>query len=139
VKKVLPLFWDSSALVSLLLKEKRSALVINLWEHHTEMYGWEWILLEVDAALIRRKAVPETFKFWRELQRSLRLLSFASADLRELRRMNMDVGLRAADAGHLFVFEQLSHRIPNLALVSFDREMVEAAYRLGLFVHSDCS
>ncbi len=139
MNQIPPLFWDSSALVSLLLKEKRSALVISLWEQHTEMYGWEWILLEVDAALIRRKALPEIFKIWRELQRGLRLLSLASADLRELRRMNMDIGLRAADAGHLFVFEQLSARVPNVTLVSFDKEMVEAAHRLGLSVHPDCS
>jgi hypothetical protein len=46
-------------------------------------------------------------------------------------------GLRAADAGHLFVMEHCAAGLENLVLVTFDSEMTKAAERRGLafFTH----
>jgi hypothetical protein len=48
-----------------------------------------------------------------------------------LRVFNRSLGLRAADAGHLYVFDQALRALPDLRLFTFDREMREAAQRLS--------
>ncbi|MCC5847286.1 MAG: type II toxin-antitoxin system VapC family toxin [Verrucomicrobia bacterium] len=126
------LFWDASALVPLMVEEGRSMEARDLWTQTTEAYAWEWVLVEVEASLIRRKACQETWQDWRQLLKKLRLFSLQTEDLGKLRFLNRGMGLRAADAGHLFMFHGLVHSFFNLELLSFDHEMVTAAQQLGL-------
>jgi len=42
------------------------------------------------------------------------------------------LGLRAADAAHLFLFDRLVIRLPELRLLTFDKEMAQAAHSLAL-------
>ena len=49
-----------------------------------------------------------------------------------LKTFNRGAGLRAADAGHLFVMERCAAGMENLVLVTFDSEMTKAAQRRGL-------
>lgn len=48
---------------------------------------------------------------------------------------NRAIGLRAADAGHLFVFDRLFSEIPQLVLLTLDTEMAVAARNLSLPLH----
>lgn len=48
---------------------------------------------------------------------------------------NRALGLRAADAGHLFVFDRLFSELPDLELLTLDAEMAAAARRIGLPLH----
>jgi hypothetical protein len=54
-----------------------------------------------------------------------------------LKTFNRGVGLRAADAGHLFVMEHCAACLEDLVLVTFDSEMTMSAQRRGLalFTH----
>ncbi|MCC5841809.1 MAG: type II toxin-antitoxin system VapC family toxin [Opitutales bacterium] len=132
------LFWDACALVPLLIKEVHSEEVQKVWRETGDAYAWEWVLVEVEACLIRRKASPEIWRDWRKMQRKLRLFALQPEDTGSLRLMNRSLGLRAADAGHLFIFNSLIHVFQDLQLISFDQEMVQAAQRLGLPIHSAC-
>jgi hypothetical protein len=55
-----------------------------------------------------------------------------------LRIMNRSLKLRAADAGHVFVFDRLVESIPDLTMVTFDQEMLQALDQLALPVHPCC-
>lgn len=52
--------------------------------------------------------------------------------LEHLRSFNRGVGLRAADAGHLYLMEQCLRGVPDLRLVTFDIEMRRAAAWRGI-------
>lgn len=133
------LFWDASALVPLLLEEANSRLVRELWSNTREAHAWDWVLVEVDAALIRRKAGSLIWQDWKKIQLELRMYSIQNEDLRNLRTLNRGMGLRAADAGHLFLYYSLVQRFFELELITFDREMIEAASRLRLPLHPACT
>jgi len=46
--------------------------------------------------------------------------------------------LRAADAGHLFVFDRLFTEFPSLVLLTLDKELALAARNIGLPLHQAC-
>ena len=52
--------------------------------------------------------------------------------------MNHQLGLRAGDAGHVHVFEGLAVDLPDLHMVTFDREIADAVLSLGLSLHPAC-
>ncbi len=54
--------------------------------------------------------------------------------LEHLKVFNRGVGLRAANAGHLYVMERCAANISELVLVCFDAEMVRAAEKRGILV-----
>lgn len=126
-------------MVPLLLEEERSAVVQDIWSTSAEAHAWEWVLVEVEAALVRRKANTDIWQDWRSIQTDLRLYSLPSEDLRNLRFFNRSLGLRAADVGHLFLYQNLVQRHFDIGLVTFDREMILAANRLGLPLHPACT
>lgn len=133
------LFWDASALVPLMVEEDRSSLAREIWSEASESHAWDWILVEVDAALIRRRADQDMWQDWRNVQAGLRLYALQSGDIRNLRLLNRSIGLRAADAGHLFLFHTLVQRYFDFELITFDREMAAAGRRLGLPLHPACT
>jgi hypothetical protein len=53
----------------------------------------------------------------------------------QLRAFNRPLKLRAADAGHLFVFDRALTALPGIELVTFDQELVQAAATLGVPCH----
>jgi hypothetical protein len=93
----------------------------------------------VDAALTRRRAGPSVWRNWRELESRLNWIALETEDYPSVRLMNRELGLRAADAGYVFLFERLSAHLDGLAMATFDREMAEAVQSLGLQVHPDCA
>lgn len=128
-------FWDASAVVPLLIPEAASSLARGIWNDADESWAWDWLRVEVDAALIRRKADAGAWGVWRSVESQLNWIQLPPSEHHTLRSMNRSLELRAADAGHVYLLEKLASVYPELCLVSFDREMVEAAGRLGLGVH----
>jgi hypothetical protein len=53
----------------------------------------------------------------------------------QLGAFNRALKLRAADAGHLFVFDRALTAVPGIVLVTFDPEIEQAAALLGLPCH----
>ncbi len=127
-------FWDTSAIVALLLQEPHTSAAQAAWMKSTRPWAWRWAVLETEAALSRRSAPPETWTQWATLLESLHLLDLEPDRWDTLRAFNRALRLRAADAAHLFVFERASTAIPGLQLVTFDQELTAAARRMGLAV-----
>ncbi len=125
-------FWDSSAVVALLLREPHTAAAQAAWAKSERIWCWQWLVLEVEAALGRRRAAPQTWSDWARVQSALRPLDLEPGAWDALRVFNRALRLRAADAAHLFVCERASQALPGLRFVCFDAEMNRAARNLGL-------
>lgn len=128
-------FFDTSAVVPLLLAEERSDAAFEYWTSRKEAWAWEWLLIETEAALVRQEADDTAWAAWRQICSSFTCCELTSARLAELRAFNRGLGLRAADAAHLFLFDRLVIRLPELRLLTFDREMARAARALALPLH----
>ncbi|MBU0679369.1 MAG: type II toxin-antitoxin system VapC family toxin [Verrucomicrobia bacterium] len=125
-------FFDTSAVVPLLLEEPLTADARGAWDECSEAWAWSWLRVEAEAALSRRKADAVAWRAWRSLSEGIQFVSLNADQLPTLCAFNRGIGLRAADAGHLFVCDRLMKHVPDLKLLTFDREMLEAATRLGL-------
>ena len=130
------LFFDTSAVVPILIKEPGSRMARAAFSSGEVLFAWKWMRVEAEAALVRRKADAVTWRNWRSLERSFTWLDFIDLEIPELCAFNRQLGLRAADAGHLFVFEKATAALPEIQLVTFDKEMAAAARLLGLSIHS---
>jgi len=126
------LFFDTSAIVPLLLKEPSSPLALQAWEQAEQRYAWRWLRVEAEAALHRRQAPPEAWRNWDRIVDALYWLELPDSLVEDCCRFNRIAGLRAADAGHLFVMDRLTRVMDDLRLVTFDHEMQVAATSLGL-------
>jgi predicted nucleic acid-binding protein len=127
-------FFDSSALVPLLIEERHTAKALRAWDAVDNAWAWEWAKVEVEAGLSRRRAAPQSWVQWRSLERQIRWVQAGVGMVDELRLFNRGLGLRAADAGHLLVFERAASAVGPFALVTFDEEMTAAALRLQMSI-----
>jgi predicted nucleic acid-binding protein len=128
-------FLDTSAVVPLVLNEPTSSVMHRYWTEFSQRWAWDWIVIEAEAALIRQKADPLAWRQWGKITQSLTLIELDSGDRNALRAFNRSIGLRAADAGHLFLFERLSRQLDGLQLLTFDRQMIDAACALRMDLH----
>jgi len=129
-------FFDTSAAIPLVLAETDSAAIRRAWPDFSECWAWSWLVVEAEAALIRQKANAEAWAEWSRVARSLTLVELNPSDHRALRAFNRGLGLRAADAGHLFLFNRLTQELDGLQLITFDREMSQAARDLVMPVYA---
>lgn len=129
-------FFDTSAVIPLLLKEPNSDLALNAWEQTEVAWAWRWMQIEAEAALARRNALPSQWRQWRELVPNINWLEMDRSNwAQQLCNFNRALKLRAADAGHLFMSERLISSIPSLVLVTFDKEMATAAKSLSITLY----
>lgn len=127
-------FWDTSAIVALLIQEPGTAAARDAWEKTTQPWAWRWMVIETEAALSLRSAPPSAWEQWKSALRTIRLLELRGDDFEALRAFNRGLRLRAADAAHLFVCERAASAIPGLHLVTLDEDMKATAQRIGLAV-----
>ena len=125
-------FFDTSAIVPLILREPHSEAARAAWDSAEECFAWKWLRVEAEAALVRRKASAQAWHLWRTIEGSMCWVEPEADWIESLRTFNRGVGLRAADAGHLFVMERCAAGLENLVLVTFDSEMTKAAETRGL-------
>ena len=124
-------FFDTSAIVPLILREPHSQAARTAWETAEECFAWKWLKVETEAALVRRKASAPAWQLWRTIEASISWGEPEGDWIEPLKTFNRGVGLRAADAGHLFVMEHCAAGLENLVLVTFDSEMTKAAQQRG--------
>jgi len=129
-------FFDTSAIVPLVLAETYSEAMRSSWPDFTERWAWSWLVVEAEAALVRQKADVDAWAGWSRVTRSLNLIELNPRDHPALRAFNRGLGLRAADAGHLFLFDRLAREIDDMQLVTLDREMSHAAKDLAMPLYS---
>ena len=129
----MPTYFDTSAIVPLLLVEPHSSVAREAWEASTgDCFAWRWLKVETEAALVRRKADAGVWSAWDRLESSLNWITLPDSEIEAVCRFNRNFGLRAADAGHLFIADRLSRSLHSLYLASLDKEMCEAAQELQL-------
>jgi len=126
------LFWDTSAVIPLIMREPNTAQAHRAHAAGRRALAWSWMRVEAEAALLRRRATSE---HWRELNKLLSAfiwLEMMPAEESALCRFNRPLGLRASDAGHLYVFSKAMAAISGIQLVTFDQEIQFAAATCSL-------
>lgn len=131
------LFWDTSAIVPLIFQEPHTASALRARAATHQAFAWNWMRVEAEAALLRRKVRPAEWKNLEKLFSVFIWLDLDSGDLSSLCRFNKPLGLRAMDSGHLFVFSKAHSADEALSLVTFDQEMRGAAEKRGFPVWKD--
>jgi len=126
------IYFDTSVIVPMIIRESHSSRALSLLKEADVLWAWRWLQVETEAAMNRRRARPESWQQWHRLARRIRWLDLEQGYYESLCAFNRSLGLRATDAGHLFVFDRTSRAIPTLILATFDDEMLVAAKRLGI-------
>lgn len=126
------LFFDTSAVVPLLIEEPHTQSALSAWAECTEAWAWNWMRVEAEAALARRRADSASWNNWRRIHDSFEFIDFGGEHLDALCAFNRSLALRAADAAHLYLFDRILHAVPDLQLITFDRDMRKSAGDLRL-------
>ena len=126
------LFFDTSAVVPLILEEPHSQKALEAWNNTTRVWAWRWLQVETEAALGRRRAGAKAWHQWRLISSAVTWLDLEPRMWPRLRAFNRPLRLRAADACHLYIFNDAASVVPDLKLVCFDKELNEAAKMLEL-------
>lgn len=127
-------FWDTSAVVPLLLHEAGTKLVAGAFDGADDHCAWRWMRVETEASLTRRCANAAAWMGWESLATEFTWVDIRVEDHPSLLAFNRKVGLRAADAAHLFCAMKVAQAVPEMVLVSLDEEMLGAARKLKLRV-----
>lgn len=131
-------FWDTSALLPLVLKEPMQEVSEEIWGKDQRHVAWNWLQVEAEAACHRQKVSPSQWDELHALFGDLGFLKLGDNDLPELLEFNRSAQLRSADAGHVFCFHRYLSISPDCVLVTYDKEMFLAAARMGVPVHPLC-
>jgi predicted nucleic acid-binding protein len=137
-------FWDSSALVPLLVKEKETRYCLKTLSDDQEMLVWCLSKVEVISALCRRlrdKAFGEE-EFQKAkghlndlIERAYEVQAIEKVRARALRLLEVHP-LRAADACQLAAVLVASQEDPHrLAMVCFDQNLKNAAVKEGFIMN----
>lgn len=136
-------FWDTSAIVPLVLNEPGSQAVRTLFEHDRDIYAWWGTRIECTSAIVRavrdQRLSGTEERFARRDQADLFATIREVAPSEDVRgraeRLLATHPLRAADALQLGAALVWSRERPvGLAFVSLDRRLREAASKEGFTV-----
>ena len=128
------LFWDTSAILALIFDEAHSARARQASSMATRSLAWNWLKAEAWSGLVRRKSERIDIEKLNSLLSAIEYLNLETSHMDELCFCNRNWRLRAADAGHLFCFQQASFVLPDLQLVCFDEEMACVARKEGFLL-----
>jgi uncharacterized protein len=136
-------YWDSSAVVPMVLEERTSDVVRSVLAEDPEIVTWAWTRVEVVGAVERKARRGE----WSRAERRLALERFERlsdswnevTDLLSVRTRALALlgrhELRAADAAQLAAAVLVAEQsLPGLAFVCLDARLAYAAEREGLLV-----
>ena len=129
-------FWDTSALVAVILQERHTPLSLKAREEGRRFLAWEWMQMEAYSALTRRKCGAWEFKSLKSLLEQFEFISLDSEDYPALGKIVHKHRLRSADAGHLYCLKQAKKLHASICFVCFDEELVKAAETEGIRVFS---
>lgn len=125
------LFWDTSAVIPLVFREPNSILAMEASGSSSQNYAWNWLKIEAHAALARRNATDAQTDHLRRLLDAILFIDIPPDKTNELCDINRKWKLRAADAAHLFCFQQAALVLPDLRFVCFDDEIRDVALKNG--------
>jgi hypothetical protein len=128
------LFWDTSAILAAVFQEAKSPLAREAAAATSCGYAWDWLKVEAECVLARRRAAPTQWAALAALLAPFRFNPVVAGDLPAICVKNREWRLRAADAGHLYCFMRIASVIPGVQLVTFDDEMLAVARRLKFAV-----
>jgi predicted nucleic acid-binding protein len=126
------LFWDTSAVVPLIFQEPHTERAHRALAQGQLAFAWSWMRIEAEAALLRRRAGSEHWRELNELLSAFIWLVMNPSEESALCQLNRPLGLRALDAGHLYVCSRAMAADPAIQLVSFDHEIQSAAMACSL-------
>lgn len=89
------IYFDTSALLPLVLTETHSEAMRCAWPNFTERWAWSWLVVEAEAALVRQKADADAWAEWSRVARSLTLVELNPRDHSALRAFNCGLRMRA--------------------------------------------
>ena len=133
-------YFDSSALVKLVLEEDGSDVAMTLWQGASVALTSRLGLPEVEAAIAatrRRRGLPESFgrttrTEWRQIQRGAWTVSLTRSIADTAADLVHAHSLSGADAVHLA--SALAFGIDSVVMVTWDRRLAQAALAEGLSV-----
>lgn len=138
------IFWDSSALVPLLIPEKQSEYCFQVLKRDQEILIWFLSQVEVVSALTRRlregNMQPDHFQLAKKrlerlVKSAFQVTAFEKVRMRALRLLEVHP-LRAADACQLASSLIVTQEDPaRLAMLCFDQRLQEAAVKEGFVVN----
>jgi len=133
------LFYDTSAWVPLIIEESTSGRMWDVKMQAEEIWAWSWMQVETEATLVRRKAGPDAWRLWQVLKRDVNWVDLEPEFSTSLCMFNRALGLRAADAGHLFVYTRVFAQFPEVRFLCLDQELCAAAHRIAVPVFTENS
>ena len=116
------LFWDTSAVVPLIFDEPHTLGALQAYQKGEGFFAWDWLTIETEAALSRRKARSFQWEKWSEISKLFQWVHLPQNEWADIRKQNRDWMLRATDAAHLYAFSRISRILPEIRLVTFDEE-----------------
>jgi hypothetical protein len=125
-------FWDTSALVALLVIGPHTAEAGAAWNQSGRAWMWRWTRLEVEAALGKQRAPAEAWTSWRKIQAAMQTVDLEADQFPALCQFNRTAVLSPSVASQLFVFDRTQAAVTTLKLVTFDKETRLAADMLGM-------
>jgi predicted nucleic acid-binding protein len=125
-------FWDTSALISILFREKQSAAALKARDEGRRWVAWDWIRIEAHSALVRRGGKAQDLRHLQEILDQFEFLSIDPEEYPALKKILDRHKLRSADAGHLYCLLKAGKLLSGLSFVCFDEELVKAARTEGI-------
>ena len=137
-------FWDSSAIIPLIVKEEQTAYCVKALEEDNQMLAWSLSKVEVFSALCRRyrdgALNDDSFEKARERMYNLfdtvfEVAAATKVKERALRLLQVHP-LRAADALQLAAaLVAVREEVHKMALMCFDNRLTAAAKREGFTIN----
>lgn len=122
-------FWDTSAVVPLILREVHSRRAVTIYDQVVNFFAWDWMQLETEAALSRRQAHRKEWETWERVRALFQWVHIPRTEWLEIQNYNREWRLRAADAAHMYAFTRLNSIRPSLHLITFDADQLVLAQR----------
>lgn len=142
------IFWDSSALLPLLILEEKTASLLDLRETSEEIVAWTLTPVEVASALSRLQRTAKVtdtqltaaLKVWASIEEGLTLIRDVDAAKQRALRLIRNHPLKAADALQLAAaLIACSDVTSDHIFVTLDLRLQAAAAKEGFQVQLTCS
>ena len=104
------------------LPRRIKARTLQAYQKGEGFFAWDWLTLETESALSRRKARNSQWEKWSEISKLFQWVHLPQNEWADIRKQNRDWMLRATHAAHLYAFSRISRILPEVRLVTFDEE-----------------
>jgi predicted nucleic acid-binding protein len=130
-------YWDSSAVLSLLIKDNHSKIASKLYDRNNVNLISSLVLSEVFAVLARIQRENIKLKILLDASREAlrtgkwRIINI-SPEFELIKKYSEKYPLRGADLWHLCLVLQLQNELTNIKIITFDSKLENVAKDLNL-------